>query len=182
MIKIQINVHKFYCYDSRDNLISQALLSCYEAIERFTPYKVKYKPKDESIPTTYYTAFNYFSLTIKKSLMFYTMKNKKNRFLKDISDYPHLETEQTPSQQLEWQLFLNFAEKHFNRFFTQTTGGKIEVYREMFDHIKTMHYSLVENKRTFISELRATFPYAGAYAIRRMGVFLLKTAVMYNKV
>ena len=60
-----IFTHEFTAFEPYDDLLQEALLASMVALERFDPEKG--------------TAFNYFSLVAKKSLTYYTLKNKKNR-------------------------------------------------------------------------------------------------------
>lgn len=68
-----IFTHKFTAFEPYDDLLQEASLACLIALERFNPDKG--------------TAFNYFSLVAKKSLTYYTLKNRKNRNNYPIDDF-----------------------------------------------------------------------------------------------
>lgn len=72
--------HKFTVWDSYDDLYQEALVAIMGALEKFNPNFITSKGIRA-------TVFNYFSLTAKNSLKFFTMRNKKNRDNSDIDDH-----------------------------------------------------------------------------------------------
>jgi DNA-directed RNA polymerase specialized sigma subunit len=64
--------HKFTIWEPYDDLYQEAMEACTKALEKFDPTYVTSKGETA-------TTFNYFSLTAKRCLKFYTMRNKKNR-------------------------------------------------------------------------------------------------------
>ena len=77
-----IFTHKFTAFEHYDDLMQEAMLACIVALERFNPDKG--------------TAFNYFSLVAKKSLTYFTLKNRRNRnnySLDDLTYFLHQQQE-----------------------------------------------------------------------------------------
>lgn len=72
--------HKFTVWEPYDDLYQEAMEACTKALEKFNPNFITTKGERA-------TAFNYFSLTAKRCLKFYTMRNKKNRDNYAIEDY-----------------------------------------------------------------------------------------------
>lgn len=82
-----IFTQKFTVWEPYDDLRQEALEACTKALDKFNPLFITSKGE-------YATAFNYFSLTAKRCLKFYTIKNQKNRKNKPIEDYqPYLTDE-----------------------------------------------------------------------------------------
>ncbi len=77
-----IFTHRFTAWENYDDLYQEASEACLKALPRFNPEFVTSSGQKA-------TAFNYFSLTAKRCLKFYTMKNKKHRDNYDIEDYAH---------------------------------------------------------------------------------------------
>lgn len=82
-----IFTQKFTVWEPYDDLKQEALEACTKALDKFNPYFITSKGE-------YATAFNYFSLTAKRCLKFYTIKNQKNRKNKPIEDYQPYLTEE----------------------------------------------------------------------------------------
>lgn len=75
-----IFTHKFTVWEHYDDLFQEAAMACVKALDKFNPeYRT---PEGKST-----TAFNYFSLTAKRCLKFYTIRNKKNRDNYALDDY-----------------------------------------------------------------------------------------------
>jgi len=101
-----IFTHKFIAFEPYDDLLQEAMLACIIALERFDPDKG--------------TAFNYFSLVAKKSLTYYTLKNRKNRnnhSIDDLSYFLHTprELEDFDIETLVNQLRTYFEENKFKK-------------------------------------------------------------------
>lgn len=82
-----IFTHKFTIWESYDDLFQEASEACIKALPKFDPNYI-------TSNGTRATAFNYFSLTAKRCLKFYTIRNKKNRNHQQIEDYQHLMKEE----------------------------------------------------------------------------------------
>lgn len=81
-----IFTHKFIVWDDYNDLLQEASEACIKALEKFNPNYITSKGVKA-------TAFNYFSLTAKRCLKYYTIRNKKNRENQPIEDHQfHLET------------------------------------------------------------------------------------------
>lgn len=75
-----IFTHKFIVWETYDDLYQEASMACLKALDKFNPEYITSNGKKA-------TAFNYFSLTAKRCLKFYTMKNKRNREGLPIEDH-----------------------------------------------------------------------------------------------
>ena len=75
-----IFTHKFTVWEPYDDLFQEASEACIKALPKFNPNYVTSKGIKA-------TSFNYFSLTAKRCLKFYTMRNQKNRNHLPIEDY-----------------------------------------------------------------------------------------------
>ncbi len=75
-----IFTHKFIVWETYDDLYQEASMACLKALDKFNPNYITSAGKPA-------TAFNYFSLTAKRCLKFYTMRNKKNRDGLPIEDH-----------------------------------------------------------------------------------------------
>jgi hypothetical protein len=80
-----IFTHRFTVWENYDDLYQEAAEACLKALPKFDPNFITSSGQRA-------TAFNYFSLTAKRCLKFYTIKNKKHRDNYDIDDYSHTMT------------------------------------------------------------------------------------------
>ena len=72
--------HSFTVWENFNDLYQEAMEACTKALEKFDPFYITSKG-------TYASTFNYFSLTAKHCLKYYTMRNQKNRNNYAIDDY-----------------------------------------------------------------------------------------------
>ena len=77
-----IFTHRFTAWENYDDLYQEATVACLKALPKFNPNFITSAGKRT-------TSFNYFSLTAKRCLKYYTMKNKSHRDNYDISDYAY---------------------------------------------------------------------------------------------
>jgi len=77
-----IFTHRFTAWENYDDLYQEATEACIKAMPKFNPNFITTSGQRA-------TAFNYFSLTAKRCLKFYTIKNKKHRDNYAIDDYAH---------------------------------------------------------------------------------------------
>ena len=77
-----IFTHKFTVWENYDDLYQEATEACIKALEKFNPEYVTTKGVKA-------TSFNYFSLTAKRCLKFYTIRNKKNRDNQHIDNFAY---------------------------------------------------------------------------------------------
>jgi len=82
-----IFTHKFCQWETYDDLYQEAALACLKALDKFNPNYITAEGKKA-------TAFNYFSLTAKRCLKFYTIRNKKNRSNDFLDDHNDLSVEE----------------------------------------------------------------------------------------
>ena len=80
--------HKFIAYEPYEDLCAEANIALIGALERFNP--------DYVIPSTgkKVKLFNYFSLTAKRCLIYYTTKMAPHRYHNDIAKYAYLQAPQ----------------------------------------------------------------------------------------
>ena len=77
-----IFTHKFTCWEHYDDLFQEASEACIKALEKFNPNYICSSGEKA-------TAFNYFSLTAKRCLKFYTIRNKRNRDNFQLEEHSH---------------------------------------------------------------------------------------------
>lgn len=76
----EIFTHKFTIWENYDDLFQEGMEACMKAMEKFNPNYITSKGIKA-------TSFNYFSLTAKRCLKFYTIRNKKFRNNPQIEDF-----------------------------------------------------------------------------------------------
>lgn len=75
-----IFTHRFTAYDQYDDLYQEAMMACLGALDRFDPSYITSTGKPASL-------FNYASLTAKKALTFYTLRQSKHRGHADVTEF-----------------------------------------------------------------------------------------------
>jgi len=132
--------HRFTVWESYDDLYQEAMEACTKALEKFNPFFVTSKGE-------YATTFNYFSLTAKRCLKFYTMRNQKNRNNYALEDYSntlqYTEELTEHSQEMISEEFI----KHLKEIFMESGHKKflplIDILKEYLEKIGSF------NKRDF---------------------------------
>lgn len=76
IVKAIIQVYKYYVFEPYDDCLQHGLMNCFTNYMKWTPEKG--------------TAFNYFSIISKRSLLNYTDRKKKHRNLQDIDEQVNL--------------------------------------------------------------------------------------------
>lgn len=132
--------HKFTVWEPYDDLYQEAMEACTKALEKFNPNFITSKGERA-------TVFNYFSLTAKRCLKFYTMRNKKNRDNYAIEDYDNTLTYTNELTESSQQMISSEFIKHLKEVFIQSGYKKfipiIDILQEYLDKIG------VFNKRDF---------------------------------
>lgn len=82
IIKRIISCYDFSRFEEKDDLMQHASEACFKSIKNFNPSHPKYS-----------SAFNWFSLTAKRSLLNYTLRKKKHRGHHSIYDFFNIEFE-----------------------------------------------------------------------------------------
>lgn len=77
IVKAIIHTHHFTMYEPYDDLYQEAIVACLKALDKFDPNYITDKGVHSSV-------FNYFSLTAKKTLIFYTLRQAKHRGHADV--------------------------------------------------------------------------------------------------
>ena len=104
--------HKFRIWEAYDDLYQEAIEACLKALEKFNPNYITTKGEKA-------TAFNYFSLTAKRCLKFYTIRNKKNRDNSQVDEYENiLYHECDPIENSNTFVYENFI-KELKNIFTE---------------------------------------------------------------
>lgn len=132
--------HKFTIWEPYDDLYQEAMEACTKALEKFNPNFITSKGEKA-------TTFNYFSLTAKRCLKFYTMRNKKNRDSYAIEDYNNTLSYTADLSESSQQMVSDEFTKHLKEIFVQAGHKKfipiIDILQEYLQKIGTF------NKRDF---------------------------------
>ena len=80
IINGEIFTHKFTIWENYDDLFQEGMEACIRALEKFNPNFITSKGVKA-------TTFNYFSLTAKRCMKFYTIRNKNFRNNPQIDDF-----------------------------------------------------------------------------------------------
>lgn len=132
--------HKFTIWEPYDDLYQEAMEACTKALEKFNPNFITTKGERA-------TAFNYFSLTAKRCLKFYTMRNKKNRDNYAIEDYDNTLSydafDSNGSQQMVSEEFVRNLKEVFLKFGYKKFIPLIDIMQEYLEKIGSF------NKRDF---------------------------------
>lgn len=133
-----IFTHHFTVWEPYDDLFQEAAEACIKALEKFNPNYITSSGEKA-------TAFNYFSLTAKRCLKFYTIRNKKNRNNYQLED----QTNNLPSMELFFSnkiVIENFI-KELTRIFNVPKKNKLLDLIDILDDY--LHKMGQFNKRDF---------------------------------
>lgn len=132
--------HKFTIWEPYDDLYQEAMEACTKALEKFNPFFITSKGERA-------TTFNYFSLTAKRCLKFYTMRNQKNRNNYGIDDYANTLSYTKELTEHSTEMVSSEFIKHLKEIFIQSGHKKfipiIDILQEYLEKIGTF------NKRDF---------------------------------
>jgi len=135
-----IFTQKFTVWEPYDDLYQEAMEACTKALEKFDPNFITSKGE-------YATAFNYFSLTAKRCLKFYTIRNKKNRNNYQIEEYEPFLTHDGTDLESSKSLVSNDFIVHLKRVFNK------KGYQKYIPLVDILHEYLTKigdyNKRDF---------------------------------
>lgn len=136
-----IFTHKFTIWEPYDDLFQEALEACIKALEKFNPNYVTSSGKLA-------TAFNYFSLTTKRCLKFYTIRNRKFRDNYQIDDYSEslTSTEESVHEMSHTIMSDDFIQQLYRIFSDQKTkklNPLVDILKEYLEKIGRF------NKRDF---------------------------------
>lgn len=136
MITAQINTHRFYVWEPKDDLQQEAIIACMGAIQNFNPNYIVYTYKDGSV--RYSSAFNYFSLVIKRNLQGYTLSRRKIRNNKNIEDFTQLNTQEVDEieYKVEWDNFMRFCDRNLHYYFKYRKLSTIKRIERVFAKVK----------------------------------------------
>ncbi len=132
--------HKFTVWEPYDDLYQEAMEACTKALEKFDPTFITSKGERA-------TTFNYFSLTAKRCLKFYTMRNQKNRNNYAIDDYNNVLSYSADVIENSQQMVSSEFIKHLKEVFLQSGHKKfipiVDILKEYLEKIGAF------NKRDF---------------------------------
>lgn len=132
--------HKFTIWEPYDDLYQEAMEACTKALEKFDPTFITSKGEKA-------TTFNYFSLTAKRCLKFYTMRNQKNRNNYGIDDYANTLSYSNELSENSTEIVSSEFIKHLKEIFLQAGHKKfipiIDILQEYLEKIGAF------NKRDF---------------------------------
>jgi hypothetical protein len=130
--------HKFTVWEPYDDLYQEAMEACTKALEKFNPNFIT----KAGIKAT---AFNYFSLTAKRCLKFYTTRNQKHRNNTGIEDYDGV---LTASVSIDQMIFIEEFIKQVREIFSGVKNGdKFNTFIEILEGYLTKVGGF--NKRDF---------------------------------
>ncbi len=124
-----IFTHKFTAFEPYDDLMQEAMLACIVALERFNPEKG--------------TAFNYFSLVAKKSLTYYTLRNRRNRNNYNIDDFSFYLHNQQELTDLDIETLI----EQLRTYFIESKYKKLQALNDILE--KYLKQKRRFNKRDF---------------------------------
>lgn len=126
-----INTHHYYVFEDYGDLKQHALSACYKNFLKFDPSKG--------------TAFNYFSIISKMSLLNYTTRKKKHRNHHDINDMLELES----AEELNYDLFFDSLEETLFKIINENYIGK---NRKQYIRIAVIILDYLRKTKKFISK------------------------------
>ena len=131
IVKAIIMIYRYYIFEDYEDLMQHAMHACFKNFVKFDPTKG--------------TAFNYFSIIAKISLLNYTTRRKKHRELHDIADYIDLEAK----EQVNYSLFFDNLEGLLFDIINRNYVGKI---RKQYIKITTVLVDYLRKTKVFISK------------------------------
>lgn len=132
--------HKFTIWEPYDDLYQEAMEACTKALEKFNPNFITTKGERA-------TVFNYFSLTAKRCLKFYTMRNKKNRDNFAIEDYDNTLSYNLDLSESSQSMISQDFIKHLKEIFVESGYKKfIPIIDILEEYLQKIGYF---NKRDF---------------------------------
>lgn len=132
--------HKFTIWEPYDDLYQEAMEACTKALEKFNPEFITTKGEKA-------TVFNYFSLTAKRCLKFYTMRNKKNRDNFAIEDYDNTLSYNLDLSESSQSMISQDFIKHLKEIFIESGYKKfIPIIDILEEYLQKIGYF---NKRDF---------------------------------
>lgn len=126
-----IVVYRYYIFEDSDDLMQHGMKACYENFMKFDPHKG--------------TAFNFFSIIAKISLLNYTDRRQKHRNHQDIADQITLESPQYANYDM---LFDELEDTLFGILDENYIGNK----RKKYVKIASLILDYLRKTRKFVSK------------------------------
>jgi len=159
VVKAVIQVYRYYIFEPYDDCVQHGIQSCFTNYMKFTPAKG--------------TAFNFFSIIAKISLLNYTDRRKKHRNHSDVADQINLHAAtnvdfDTLVDDMENTLFI-IVDEHY-------TGKK----RKKYLQIASILVDYLHKTKKFVSK-SDLYSWARSYGMRSIDVHEFITAIKeYN--
>ncbi|MHA1988995.1 MAG: hypothetical protein ACW98D_20435 [Promethearchaeota archaeon] len=140
-----IIVYRYYIFEDYDDLMQHGLNACYTNFMKFKPEKG--------------TAFNYFSIIAKISLLNYTDRKKKHRNHQNIEDFNAILENR---EEINYDLFFDNLE---DTLFGIIDGNYLGKKRGEYTRIASLIIDYLRKTQTFISK-SDLYTWGRSYAIK----------------
>jgi len=148
IINAIIMVYRYYIFEDYDDLKQHAALACFNNFMKFTPKKG--------------TAFNYFSIIAKISLLNYTDRRKKHRNHNNIEEQIHLHSNDITNYNM---VFDNLEDTLF-KIIDENYVGRI---REKYSSIASLILDYLRKTKKFVSK-SDLYSWCRAYGVKNVEV------------
>lgn len=154
VVKAVIQVYRYYVFEPYDDCVQHGIMNCITNYIKFHPSKG--------------TAFNFFSIIAKRSLLNYTDRKKKHRNLNNIDDQIGLKARQI----IDFDFFLEELYNTLGEIINQNFLGK---KRKMYLKISKLLADYLFKTKKYISKTDF-YTWCRSYGIRSIDVrdFILK--------
>lgn len=145
LIRGVINTHRLYRFDGWDDAYSVGLETCLKNLDVFDATKG-------------FKLFSYLSISVKRSIIFTTLRNKKNREEQNLDDHGYLTTEQSNDvlNQSVMDSFLEYAAYYAPLYFSYKSKNILKRYLDMIDCISNIEPTDLQKmtKRKLLAYMR----------------------------
>lgn len=148
IVKAIIQVYRYYIFEPYDDCLQHGLMSCYTNYMKWTPTKG--------------TAFNYFSIISKRSLLNYTERRQKHRNHSDIDDHIELHAQ-------NFSNFDHFIEEMRETLFNIVNENFIGKKRKKFIQITIILTDYLLKTKKYVSKTDF-YSWARSYGMRSIDI------------
>ena len=131
IVKAIISVYRYYIFEDYDDLMQHALNACFTNFMKFNTSKG--------------TAFNYFSIISKISLLNYTTRKEKHRNLQDVTEQIDLESR----KEIDYHEFFDSLE---DTLFTIIDENYVGTTRKNYNKIASIILSYFKLNKKLVSK------------------------------
>jgi len=149
IVKAVIQVYRYYIFEPYEDCLQHGMMNCATNFIKFTPDKG--------------SAFNYFSIIAKISILNYTDRKKRHRNLNNIEDHIELEAREI---KLNNNLFLEDLETTLYKIIDENYLGK---KRKKFTEITAIIVDYFKKTRVFVGK-SDLYRWAGSYGKRSIDI------------